>query len=194
MFNWIKGKIDVFLLNEQIPEEDIPIIKYGLVQGMKSLLGFLLSIMLGWLLGIPLLSIFFLVGFMSLRVYAGGFHAKSEKKCAVLSAITVLAAYVLIKSNIENILLVLIPGAIAMVVICVLSPVENPDNLLSATEKRYFKKWAVAISVFIWIISVAALYFGFLPAARCMEAVLLLVALNVFVGFVAYKKSIPAAV
>ncbi len=189
MFNWIKGKIESFLLNEQIPEEDIPIIKYGLVQGMKSLLGFLLSIAFGWVLGIPLLSIFFLIGFMSLRVYAGGFHAKSEMKCAVLSAITVLAAYVLIKSNIENVLLILIPGAIAMLAVCVLSPVENPDNILSVKEKKYFKKWAMAISIFIWVISVTAFYLGFCPVARCMEAVLLLVALNVFVGFVKYQKT-----
>ncbi len=94
---WIEKSIGSIARQADVSEEDLAIVNYGFVQGLKSVTGILLSVLLGILMRIPLSCILFLGFYIALRIYAGGYHAESEKQCAVLSAVSIAAAYAWIK-------------------------------------------------------------------------------------------------
>ena len=188
MFKWIDKNISLFIEKTDIPKEDVPIIEYGLKQGIKSITGFILAAIVGVIMRISFPSILFMLSYILLRIYAGGYHADTEKKCAVLSTISVIGAFVIIKVGLDNKALILISSLICVVVICVFAPIDNPRNIVSRTEKKYYKKIAIVITVLYMGVCGIASFMDLYIVARCMQATFLLTAINVITGCVKYKK------
>lgn len=186
--SWIEKRIESFVKNIEVPAEEIPILTYGLRQGFKSIVGFCLAVFLGIIMKIPLLSILFSICYIAQRIYAGGYHADSEKGCAALSLFSVMMAYTLIKFGPENRILIFCMSIISFAILCMFSPVENPRHLLNSAEKCHFKKCAIVIATIIFGGSVVAVFLEFYLLARSLMAALLLSATNVLVGYIKYKS------
>lgn len=187
MSKWIDKKINSFIENADIPKEDVPIIKYGLRQGFKSITGFGLAVIVGVLMRISLQGILFMISYILLRIYAGGYHADTEKKCAVLSAISVIGAYLLIKFGLDSKAFVLILSIICLIVLCVFTPVDNPQNIISKKEKKLYKKIAIVLALIYMTICGITSFMEFYSWARCMQATLLVTSINVITGYMKYK-------
>ena len=187
---WIEKSIGSIARQADVSEEDLAIVNYGFVQGLKSVTGILLSVLLGILMRIPLSCILFLGFYIALRIYAGGYHAESEKQCAVLSAVSIAAAYAWIKWGSGTAAAMAFTGAACTAVLIVLSPVDNPGHSLEAEEKRYYRRISYFISAGAAAAGAVSLCLGWYQAARSMLAALALTACSVTAGYIKYKRKI----
>lgn len=120
-------------------EEKIEVISFGIKRGKILLFSGAGILLLGCLFNVVRESMVFLLALYSLRIYAGGYHAKTQTRCLALSIIIVSIGFGSIKyfsGRGNNILFfgALIAGAL----IWKLAPVENQNKLLDNREKREY--------------------------------------------------------
>lgn len=85
----------------------------------------------------------FLIAFTPLRIYSGGYHAKTPLKCYLISCCTVLSVMCLIRfAPLYIIQYSLILAMVVSVVLLIIAPVETSTKPLDETEKKYYKKKA----------------------------------------------------
>jgi len=113
------------------------------IYGMELLLSFLFSTGIILAIGIAsgrwISTILFLVIFIALRRFTGGYHADTYLKCKLFTIGTYLAVMLLSEFSKVNTcwyLLLTIPG---ILVICKIGPVENPNKTLTWAEKKKHK-------------------------------------------------------
>ena len=134
--------------------------RYGLVKVLALLEDLVFTILLGTILGIVWESIIFQISFISLRMYAGGCHSKTELRCKVHSAlvtVAALAAIRLIPSGCEKICL--LPLGIS-VIIGVMAPVEAKNKPLSQNERRINKYKTIIILIILNLLMIFDLIFA----------------------------------
>ena len=127
--------------------------------GLKRLKSLLCDIAFSLLVGL-----LFELSYSIVRIYAGGYHASTERICIWLTYISTLLCIVLI------FYLPLIPIAmnillgISIVVLFVYSPVENANKPLNQREKEVYRKKCLftmlleALLYFVFLLARAPLY------------------------------------
>lgn len=159
MMHRISRIISKWLLSAgAISSNDQEIYEYAVYSVLFSLIPLILVFIIGSFLGMAIEGILFLLPFLLIRKFSGGFHLKSSVVCFV-SSISVLTIFLLIirelisRQSIFPFSLFVI-GAVILL-IC-LSPIDSEERRLSIKERVVFKKIAVVLSVMI-----AILYFIF---------------------------------
>ncbi len=133
---------DVLMENETNPNIDKDIIVYGLNSAIEQGLSMITAIVLGWMFGLTLEIIVFMVSFTFIRTYAGGYHCKKAINC-YLSLSGVILVVLLVTKLMPNEVL-----GIASLIILVASapilykfaPVETPTKPLDEIEKKYYHR------------------------------------------------------
>ncbi len=138
-------------------EEKTEIIRFGIARVKVLLLSAVVVLLLGKVFNVFGESITFLLSIYFLRIYAGGYHAKTQGRCLVLSLIIVSIGLGSIKylSDWNNGILffyILVAGTI----IWKFAPVENQNKLLDEMEKKeYAKKTKIVLACQFCIIVTA---------------------------------------
>ena len=132
---------------------------YGFFIVISQILYFVITIIMGVLMDIVLLSAVFYISFQFIRRYAGGIHASSELKCEIISITSIFICLLCVKSNVMFDIQIptLILTVVASIVIFVLCPLDTPEKPLTEKELRYFRKISIivlTIMLFIIIISI----------------------------------------
>ena len=86
-----------------LQDEDREIIAYGLFSFIFNAYCLVLCIIIGLLLSIAVESAVFFCSFLFIRRYAGGFHAKKEWMCLILSTLGTYCARGLVGSGVPKI-------------------------------------------------------------------------------------------
>lgn len=122
--------------------EDREIVIYGLTAGVELVFNIITTIALGFLFGLVLESVIFLISFSFIRTFAGGFHCKKAINCYFMSSGIVVLALFIIKFLPEQ--YVVIAGAAMLIVsipvLLALAPIETPTKPLDNEEKCYYRK------------------------------------------------------
>lgn len=134
-----------------VAEEDIPIYHHGLHQIWVTAGNILVAALVSIALGLWLEMLLFLVAYIPIRRHAGGFHAKTEARCAILSVFTEIAAVLLIR-HIPS-LWAALALMLSSVVILILAPVESSSKPLDALERVVYRRRALCILTAHWIIA-----------------------------------------
>lgn len=144
--------VDSLVKKEIILPEQQEIYLFGTEQVITTAINFATTIFLGICFGELLHALLFLVAFMILRSYSGGFHASTPLKCYIMSVFSILAALSAIKfleyNNLICIGLISFSGA---VIFC-LAPVDTENKPLDEIEKIIYRKKALII----WFVQAAA--------------------------------------
>lgn len=121
------------------------ICRYGIQQIFTILLNMAVTLTIGILMGMVLESILFTAAYIPLRRYAGGFHAKTPRRCCVFSA--VLIAAVLLGMKYITVTPYLMVGAwiVFGVIIALLSPIEDRNKPLDELEVKVYRRRAIAV-------------------------------------------------
>lgn len=144
--------------NQIIKSDDRELYVYGLNQGMSILLNIATTLGIGLLFGTVLQLVVFMVAYIPLRSYAGGYHARTPVRCYLIS----IAMLTIISLLIKYITLVrwvyLIETVISSVIIAILSPVADNNKPLDEIEIVVYKKRTklillaeVVVSILSWI-------------------------------------------
>ncbi len=141
MFSSIAEKITRQLeANGAVKSEDREIYRYGIKQGLLIMLNLSTTLLLGIVTGMIGESIIFLVAYMLLRRYAGGFHAKTPARCYIYSSVMVLLALLGIKYMCDSILISICMFIVGSLIVFLFSPVEDKNKPLDAAEQLVYQK------------------------------------------------------
>lgn len=140
MKKWSKEIIRYFLEQNGIIEtEEKEIVEYGVVQGLTLLSNLLMFLMLGVVFHNLFQGILFMSAFWPLRIYAGGYHADSRKRCYFLSTcisilIFLLLRFIKLEKNTALLLVISITCIVTK-----LAPIESKNRVLNKKEIYVFR-------------------------------------------------------
>ena len=138
-----------------VPVSDRDLYTYGFNMGFTVLFNIISTVFVGAAFGMVFESIAFLVCYIPLRSYAGGYHAEKPWSCYVISLLLIAAVlsvmkYLYIPFYIETIVMII------SIIICLLfAPVEDHHKPLDDTEVKVFKKRffiVLVIEIILWVI------------------------------------------
>lgn len=138
---------DILEQQNKFQSKDKEIYRYGIQQGLNLALNILTTIIIGCLCDMFLPSILFLVCYMPLRSFCGGYHAKTHLRCYIYSVIMITCILLISKYLTFNTLVYELLVLISFIVIMLLAPVEDQNKILDSDEKKFFRKKACIITV-----------------------------------------------
>ena len=177
MINKLSTRLTERLLsNGTISDEDKDLYIYGLFMLFSHLMFFIIACIFGLILGCIFESIIFYIAFQFIRRYAGGFHAKTETRCEILSTLSILCCIVLIKlSKMYEIRIALLSiSLVCAVLIFIFCPLDTPEKPLNDKEYKYFRKisWII-LSLIIAAIIVSFIFKFNVVFAPCCASLIL---------------------
>ena len=93
------------------------------------------------------------IPFVILRKYAGGFHAKKLSTCMGMSSL-ILYVSMKISMIIQNTSFPVICAILALVSLCIFSPIENKNKPLEVYEKRLYRQRVFKYSAILGIVDI----------------------------------------
>ncbi len=169
-----------------MPAEDKSLYIYGLHQFWVTLLNLATAIAIGLLTGMLCEGILFLAVYIPLRKFAGGYHAKTELRCYVISTILLCTALFSIYS-IEHIRIIIAALPLiffaASIVIVFFAPVDNPNKPLDSTEYAVYRKQSRIILILHWGIFFVSLINGKAEVATVVTVADLVLSGMIVLGF-----------
>lgn len=123
-----------------IEETNKALYVYGLHQTLVMLINILLTLLIGYLLNMTLQSILFLILYIPIRSYAGGYHASTPMRCYCLSIILVIAVLTVMKTFPLSAFICMAGMILSGIIIFVLAPVQDANKPFTEKERQYFKK------------------------------------------------------
>lgn len=149
MLEKISDKLTNAMLREDtIQEESKELYSFGIQQGLFLLIGVISFIFIGWCFGMVWQALLYLVFYMPIRIYAGGYHAPTQKHCYVFSCAMLVLVLAVMKIARAQTTAYLVLTIVAGVILFLLAPVEDKHKPLDEKEEYVYRKRAyIAISI-----------------------------------------------
>ncbi len=160
MIHLISDSLTRFMCKIMKIEDDMKDVhRYGIEITISSLLNIVLIILASFILSDIILGIIFLMVFISLRSFSGGYHANTYFLCNLTFTLTFLSSYAAnraitdcIKPDVIVFLLAVI-DLLSFIIVAVFSPVKNKHNSISETHAKRCRIKAIVVYLLISIIS-----------------------------------------
>lgn len=127
-------------------EEDKEVVTYGIFALLFNSYCTLFCLSLGAFLNCFSKAIIFLLSFLFIKKYSGGFHASSEGRCLLVSSMGITFSLFLIKIcliNTKTHCLFLIIALILSVFIMCFSPIESENKPIEDENKKKYKTFSI---------------------------------------------------
>ncbi len=143
-----------------IRSEDEEIYRFGLEGLLLKSVHYMSYLFIAFLFREMISFLLFFTAFLLLRKNAGGYHAKTRRRCYIISCATVICVLTAMQmiSKWTNAAIIAV-GLIltADLIICMEAPVDNKNRLLDEEEKKYFRKRCLGllavVNVFFWLLN-----------------------------------------
>ena len=189
MLKELSNKITKKLVDINIIEAaDSELYEYGFWQGGVLFFNFLTVVLLGILFNMLLESMIFLVFYGVLRTIAGGYHARTQNTCYILSIMLMIVVLIMLKTFPWNIILCCILTVLSISVIFILAPVQDENKLLDEIEKKFFKKLSRIISLLYGFIIFLLFLFNKNELAYCVVISLFILTIMLVLGKIRNKS------
>lgn len=157
--------INFFVHKNFIKGEERDLYEYALTALTSSILHMVTITILGVCFNMLIESIVFYGSFISIRKFAGGYHAKTPIRCYLFSIISSIIVLCLIKlfnsvSIIFTYVLIMLE-LLFVVLILLISPLDTENNPLTEQEKKIYRMLTSIISILIFIISALCVLGGY---------------------------------
>lgn len=178
---------DRLLSRNAIKDEDYEIYQYGLEQLFTSILNMLTLLVIGSIMGMIWQGIIFVLSFMLLRKYAGGYHASTPLGCYLLTTLIITVALSVMKYFEISILIYLVLLMVSSVIVYMLTPVEAVNKELDKIEKIIYRKK----TILIWIVEVSLAIGVFIlkhyEISICIFMAVIMVGISLVTGHIEIK-------
>lgn len=146
--------VDRLANNEIIPTQDKDLYTYGLKQGLWMVMHIITTLVIGFVFGMVLESFVFMLVYIPLRTYAGGYHATTYGRCYLFSVLMISIVLRGIKTfqHIDSLTIIFIAIACTGGIIYLLGPVESENKPLSKRERKVYKQRIGMILLFLFTI------------------------------------------
>ena len=154
MLSKLSQKLSSFFI-PNVSQEDRAIYNYSFETLLATLLNLLVLCALAAITKTLWESLLFVAGFVPLRGLAGGYHAKTHFRCLL----TLLLSYAMFWIVATFVPVVAFPWintigtGVSVVLVWLLSPIDDPNKPLSEREKNYFRRRSrIAILVYAAVV------------------------------------------
>lgn len=183
MLSKLSGNITKQLIkNGTIDSENKEIYTYGIEQTFILLMNIVTTLVIGLCFGMLWQSIIFMLIYLPLRSFAGGYHASTVFRCYVVG-IVLSVIFLLINKYVSNTDYTIIGmTVIASLIIFIIAPVETSNKPLDHLELSMYKK-RTRIILFSDICIIAILLaFDLNSIALCIGVALMVLSFMVVLG------------
>lgn len=162
-----------FAANSIIKQEDTEVYEYSLEILLSTILNFLAVIAIAVFTRTSLLTLFYLSGFIPLRLIAGGYHADTHFRCFLVLLGTYSAFLAIISFTPDSFVRAAALAAVVVTafLIFLLAPVEDKNKPVPAEAQKAFKLKS-RIAVFVYTAVTVLLLFT-VPGSRIAFALAL---------------------
>lgn len=165
MFRNSSAKITDKLIGlNTINSEDREIYEFGIQHIFITLLNISTVILIGFLTNSFKEAVVFILAFIPLRIFAGGFHFSTPFRCYVFSSCFVAVVLLAMRYFSVPLLIYCLLYCISGIIILAFSPVEDRNKPLDQLEKKVYRKRTIIIfgleNIAILILYFAKLHFA----------------------------------
>ena len=144
----------LFLKKNIINEDELPVYQYGMQVLICNIAGMLTVLIVGILISRLVESIIFITIYATLRIYTGGYHARTPLVCNIVFLGTYLVTVMLEALKVNN-SVVLIMYLLSCLIILRFSPIENVNKELDEKDKEIYRNKSLIISTLLLMILLA---------------------------------------
>lgn len=154
---------DSILRHRSINSTSRPVLIYGLELTISTLASMTSIIVLSILLNSLTDALLFLLIFMGLRFFCGGYHAKTHGWCFISTNLTFLCVLLFSQGIMQLNIIALPPIIIIIVVVAIIwmAPIRNARHPLSENAYKRNRKIARILVLTLFLLFVIAWYFAF---------------------------------
>jgi len=180
-----------FIRNGVAAEDDRDIYVYGLIQTFSNGIGLIVAIAVGFAFAIPLEMLIFFIMLTALRMSAGGYHAGTFLRCAVVSSLAIVAAAAIISVSTATIyapaIAIILP--VSLIITFIFAPIEDKNRTLTSEETIKFRKRSrrLAVGGALILGSATALGGDFAYYSFCATLGLGVATISIFAAFLKQK-------
>lgn len=139
-----------------VGEEDRELYEYAVKSTVLMISPLILSLVIATVMKVPVNGVAFIVPYMTLRKFSGGYHAERLSSCLIMSVMLITIMLYISKS--EYVVNVLFPAvSVASVILCIFSPIEVSGKSINNKEKKVYKR-IVQLQVLFYLIVVLMFY------------------------------------
>lgn len=178
---------DSFTNSGIIDAQERELYEYGLHHGLLMVVNLITTIIIGIIFGMVWESIVFMLAYIPLRTYAGGYHAKTQFRCYLLSIVLIWAALLGIKLIPWTGFICLMITLCAAAIIFFLAPVEDSNKPLSQVEIKVYGKKARTLLLLEFAILLFMMLIGQLYIASWITMVFVILSIMLILGEIKNK-------
>ena len=158
------------LINSNIiKKEDSEIYSYGFKEMLFITINIITTIFIGLIFNKVFEIILFMITYSAIRVYAGGYHARTKPKCYIFSVLMLISVCYILKLNLLNsYLLIVILTIISSGIILYLAPVEDENKPLDEIEIKVYTKRTVRNLIIVLVVLGITLMFNKINISVCI--------------------------
>ena len=147
MIHHASKMIAVFLvLHEVIDEKDMEIYVYGYEALLSGIIDIIIAFSIGLLFNDLLKITVFLIEFVSVRLYTGGYHANTYLKCKILFSAIVISVVIMTRFEYPSIFALFIILVFILMVFR-FTPIENKNKPLTEEQKYEYRRLSRMLSI-----------------------------------------------
>lgn len=190
MIKYISNKLVRYLISSEVIEDNMDCIayyRYGFEITISSLLNIIIILLIGALTHHLPESIAFLLCFIPVRLFTGGYHADTYFKCNTVFAILFSILILIFSYTVNHITnyAVLAMTIFSLTVFISECPIEHPNKKLNTKQKKRSKIISIILGVVYGTLGLVSEFISCIPG-MIFPYTLLLIALLVIVA--ALKK------
>lgn len=156
MLNKVATKLTKTMLAYKIIAEDMfDIYVYGFELLLSFLFNTTIIIIAGILLGRILQTLLFLLIFVLLRSFTGGYHANTYGVCTLVTFMVYGGVLILSELFIPSLLFYTILALVGLALMLIFVPIEHPNKRITEKQKRKYKY--ISLALFLIFITIGAL-------------------------------------
>ena len=172
--------LEKFILQQGTSDNDKIVYLYGLSAGITILENIVITLILGYIFGNLIQTMIFLLSYIPLRSYAGGYHAKTEQVCFIFSTLLIIVVEIFFSIFFRfNYVELMGFVMITIFLIVINSTFESEKKSLSNGERKFYKRTVKvvlgleSIVILICVVNKQSVIFSGIAAAIFSEAILI---------------------
>lgn len=167
-----------------IKEEDISVYRYGYTLMLEMFVNFAIAIIIGFIANKIMMISIFLLAFIPLRSFAGGYHADKAWKCVILSNSVIIVAIWVVQfmCSVNLLTLFVLMEVVLGIIIIKMAPVQSINKKLSELEVAYYKKTVLLIYIVETLIEMLIYLYGYRNIAYVILNTHIVVTISLMIG------------
>ena len=183
--------IEKMVQQDIIQEENKEWMEFGLRQAVHIMGNWCLVICIGLLFKLEIWqSLFFYFSYCIVRIFAGGYHAKTRPGCYICSMFCIALAFLIYQQITINKIVCCLLYMIAVITIICYSPMDNPNKRLSVVEKVHYRKIVRCVLLLYSLLFAGTMCISFYGIYVLSLLAVLFAGIMVFAGLLQEKISI----